>query len=1604
MAKGRLNMAESTTSLPDPTTGFLTPDKDITGYFLGKSPKYRGMYEYRFLNNRTDQETRTNIPYPKDKVIDLFDMKNRSDEGDKFRASMRSVLDRLLTKDKRGLLERVIWPSIMKLPANIAGLFPDMAVLATYVPAHVTEFGAFRPEFQETVSGERTLEEVEAGIEKSKAETRKKLAPYGTEVTSRKFEAWARRANEYTQREWDWSPFIIGTDMTPEAYGWFEKTLSLALEFGLSGAAEVKVAVGVPKLVQEVGRGVAKLLPGAQKFLPQLAKKSVDELGEAAATSKNALSLIDRANLFYRFGGRELYVEGAYGVAAAVSSQTALSILAEADPKAADWLTAVIGVGGAFTGPVVGRSLLTGLISLPGVQKLFREGFVDPLFRPFSAAARFEQRQAFGPGKKGRKRMARVHDILAKALEKGDHVDQAAGLAFTTPELSRTEANRLRGKYKNIRNRLDSLSPSAKESNPEQVQRIERLLEKTQEDIVLMTDYANFQESVLHSVVKDQDSANRFFTSQSQRLVERREHFFSSIENQFKTKIDDIVFDGERGGTPAQHDLDYREAQAGKTPVYEATRRQLVMEGDPKGLEASELRFLSLEAKTRVNAAHAELDANMQRVLEDNRDAAAGRIEMWKAKLDRYLADRGLRSVDDLDPKERNFAGKLIRDTYEDTYREYRAFETAAYNRVRGLTDKVETDIKFPEGAKDFETGEPIGGMTPAEFAEMKFETLSRSQKFNLKEVPVQLAQLVGLRSVARMIARMQKAERAEGTVVSAESRIDILEDTLNDTVSQKKAIEDNIDLAKDAQRVKSEKEVRALQGYIDNKKSGQTPENAQAIDSFANDPEMNWKETSSEAVRTMAPEGLKAAFEEIRKRKRVIAELGEGVSGTETLRGLWRDLEKVQEKVDRTVASINKVTEKYLGDVGDVSQPTGRLASLDEAGNLIGGGASADDVRTLISEIGIAIRQEASGTLKRAQLATLQSTMEQLLDTKVFPTLDLARLKFAREASEIQKRIEGAAGEVLGKERGTAEVKREVETLPSDVLPPSPDLRVGETALRKLRTAATKVPPFVSIVRSTDADGNPTISAVIDEARVTAGQSLFDQPGVPFERVPWGQEGYRGEIRLREGAEPSPRSLDLAESILLERLALKLEGGVDSAKLDSFRNEHKAIIDFLEKNGRKLVPSWLTNTEDAAAHASVLNTLLADQTKNRLTELVRSGQLDVQNMPAVKDYLDYIKDMRRRAVNNEAVEAVFNAEAGQSVNSLIKRVQDPENTNPKLDVQEVLSLVRRNKAAEDGFKASFIGNLFQRATVDPDALIHIQGDIRASAFDPTKFRTLLKDPKIRMMIKEIFPDNPQLLDGLTKLSVTAFEPGLFTKKSIAGANEVNIQDALSMEAWSNLGRILGLGFASSVQFVNALVAAGAGARYLRSVGKNITGNVIKDIVIDAALNPRRALELAKRSATQLDTFTEVAVRGLLDSLNVPGAVLGAFRKRPGVASEVITEPVEKVDEAAPGPPASVPPAEPPSTDQQPAAPPYQSDTQRRKETIRGIGQRPFVPGPWSSLAGARPFGPSTPTGPVSPDTISTGQKLFPGDPLFRPVFNKGGIVSIKRKPRQLVG
>lgn len=1536
-----------------------------------------GMHTYMFTNTQTGAKQPTKISYDPDVLERLLNPDLGTDEGRELAGTLAPLFRKLKTKDQRDFYDRVIAPNLRAIPANIAGLVPDLAALASYIPA-VEEIPVMA---YEAITGEDT-----EFLKKRRAagkESRKELGKYGVESQRKRFEKWARQADAYAKENWGWSPFEhVGTDMTPEARGWFEKVISSAMEFGLSGAAEVKTAIGVAKLIQ-----------GAGRIFMDLAKKSVDDLGEAATKPENVKSLIDKANEAYKLttlrGAKNIAGEVAFGSAAALSSETALSALEKTDPDAAGWLKGLVGVGAAFTGPVAARSAVTGLLSLPGVQKAVREGVIDPLFRPFTSAARFTQRQALGTARADRRRIASVGEILGDAVEKGHHLHEASGLAFTTPELARSEANILRAKYQDARERLDALSSGAKEANPKAVARIEKFLAKTEQDVLDLTEYANFQERVLTSVSLDPSEGvvNRFFAEEGKRLVERREKFFNFIENRFKGAFEDLNFGGKEGGTARDHRMDYESVKnTGASPVYEETRRRLVMEADPAGIEGAELQFLSPQQQQKVTLEYDNLDKEMRGVLDESRAAAEGRVKLWKDRIDQYLAERGLRSVDDLPDTERAYVGQIIRDTYDDVFREFRAFERAAYGRVTGLDDKVTDNIVFPKGSVDTDAKVDIEGLEVSEWAAQKLETLSRREKFNLRDVPPIIAQLAGSRSVAAAIRRMQKRS---GEVASGEARLETIERLRDDANRRRAEVQSDLDDLESRERVAAEEKIHDLDSYINDVAATRDPhtDDSWNIRSFAEEEydwrDLNWGTMTAQEARDHAPKGLANIFNEIRKRKQRILELtGEGGRISKEARPLYNEISDLTEKSEKYTRQIEDITAKYFGDVDEASMdPVGRLTSRDAAGEIVGDGVSADDVRAAVSDVAEAMRLENASkgrTPRYRALSQARDTIEQLLSPQTFPNLNRAELSFAKEVSEVRKRVEDAQGDVLAKDRGL-QIKVEQEVIPGTVLAAKAG-RQGDVELRSLETAVSEVPDFVTITRNRDPDsGLVTTEAAIDESALR-GEGLFERPDSPFEKIPIGQEGAY-EIRRKSDAVASERSLDIAENILLERLALTFPTEIDPRALEGFRQKHKAVLDFLENNDRSVVPKLMNDADGLAEQVSVINNLLKDKTRRQLDQLVKSGQIDLGNQ-GIDDYVNYIGDRRKRVADNIALNDALKVEPGLFVDNLVTRVLSSD--TPKADLKEVLSVLRGNKAAEDGFKASFIANFFGRSTTKADHLKTQVGDIAASVFDPVKFRELLGDSRFRGMITDIFPDNPELLRGLDEMGAVASETSLYTK-----GPGIKVEDALNMEAWGNLGRILGLGVAARVNFINSLVAAGAGARYLRSVGKVVTGNVIKDIVIEAALNPAQAVKLAQRTADQIDTFRGAIAKGLIDVVNVPGAVVRGVAKRPGASMEILTDPdVEAIDEDLDEEAALVPQG-PPARQVAALAPPPPAPA------------RPVAAG--SVMSQTSPVGGRLPAqGPASPETLARLSQV--GLPLFQSM-NRGGLLSAKsRKGRQLVG
>jgi len=1576
----------------DVPTWFKTPHTDVRAIFMGAEGFHNN---YRLENSATGKTKDISSPYAEDVFRRHMDTSSNGTFGTTQGIELAQRLSEdflsLGNQDQRGTYNRVLKPGLRGLIPAAPGIFGDTASLFSYMPGprELIEKAveAYTGDTPENLSRQRALEKI----------AREGYAKIDSNAMREMIELAAPEYDKWTQENWGFKIFkdYLGLDFTPAPRedSIAEKALAGAIDLGMLGAVQAKFAVSVA----ELGQGALRIFKG-------LLNKEVRDVGVPSAekyqnlidiAKKTDRSLIDKAGEAYSLRNPKQYAgEVAFGTASAASSEVALAGLDKVDPEASDFLRTAVALGTGFTGPLVMRSGLTGLLQLPGIRSIVTQGVVDPILRPYRSAARFVQRKGLGTGPLNQKGVLETSDILAEALRSGRGVDQASGLVFTTSELARSEANILREKARIARGELESMGPDA---DPKEVARLEEYIKVTDDQTSNLGRTATFYENVLRAGINDPDLnvASRFFEAQAKGLVDRREQFFNYIENTFKKNFEDLDFNGDKGGSNKEWDADYDEAiNSGKIPKYEHTRRKLVMEGQPQGVAGSERSFLNPELEQSVNNLKADLGNNMRQTLESAREAADVRIEFWNKKIDRLLRKRGLKSVDELSSAEQIHVGSLLRGQYADVAREFRGFEKAVYGRVAGINTKSETDIVFPENSVG-SNGEPIAGMTPSEWAASEIRSLTRAETANPARNAKEIAQIAGGNSILAVIKKQQRqGEAASG----AEGRIIDLERQLNTSVAKRAELQKAVDEKLGQERIEVETKTRSLNDFIERAKQKVPVDDdsiVRAIDAFVGDPELNWSQVGVAEGR--APRGYQTVFNRIAQQKRAIARLGDGTTASPAIEALDKKIASLDESASKAQSKIDDITSRYLGD----NEPLLSNGRLD-------GSTSAQDVTDVVSDIAAAMRSEPDKKgIRYRNLLQARKVIEQLVSTEVFPGLDSVSLGIAKEASIIKHRVLDAQAESMTRQGNN--FVTEPEVLPNITLPAGASIRAGGSAVRKLWEATIELPDYVTIKKNADdvvqldAEGTP-IAVFNEDLFGTSDSSILDRPGSPFVRVSQGEiPGGLSQLQIRPGSDPSPRALKLAENVLLERMALQFTGGVDSKSLDSFRQQNRSVINFLESNERPIVPRLLSKADGLTEQVSALNNLLKDKAKTQLTELVNNGSISL-NGSTIDDYVDYLGFRRKQYAENSLFAQVIKAEPGEAVRKLFDTVTDASNTQPRTQVKEFLSVLGDNKQAGDGFKSSVIAEIFRRSTTSKDSLQVTVGDLRAGAFDPVSFRETISDPRVRTIIQEVFPDNPALLDGLDKLGEVAFEPGLMTRSGGGVETKLDIRDSLNMEAWGNLGRILGLQAAERVGFINSLVAAGAGARYLRGVGKNITGNVIKDIVIEAALSPQKAVDLGKTTLDLGTGLVDSFAKFLVDVPNLPKAVYRGVTNRPGSALRFIEETLDE-DEGDVGPQASLQQVSPPAYRSASAVP------LRQPISASGLSNAsPVSPSP-TQVSMAPPPRP-TAQGTSSQEVIDLGRKLFgANDTVFanqggyigRPMEHSG-IMSVRNKPRQLVG
>jgi len=1637
----------------------------------------------------------------------------------------------------RGFFKRVAAPLIRSLPARAVGGVGDVISLGQYTSRYADPISIAMRAYRGVTGKEvKALEEWDEAMAIRGTRIREK---YGSEALASDWQDLWIKADQWLVEQGH-EPYLqeyLGTAMTPDARTQFERMAALAIEIGLTSPLEAFTGATALKIGSKLANSTLGLGPAAVQAMAEAANsgqaakllKHPDKFSKWLSEAVDAYTTFSRvdpitgarrfsfASPAVRAGG----AEATFGFMAGGMSQGAMEYVNSVNPNAAPWVTSLVGISTGIFGPPTLAVAITGLVTTPGVRII--QKVLDPYIAPGRAAGRFLGNRAFS-NDRGEK-MATIHELLTHALKEGGFEDAAAGLAFTTPEVLRTQALRLDGENLLIDEELVSLAAKLQAGEIDQ-----KIYDKTignlaqrkadnQEAQVLARTYANFTETIIARAYTDPDTMGAFFTTEAIRLQDRREAALKQVVNEFDSDVRTIDFGGQPGGSPLELNQDYlKSINEGVEPVYAATRMKLASEGNPLGSKASEMSFLNSETRGRLTAALDKRTNTQLKLIDESFASAERRIKEFNKGLSKLLSDRGLKSVDDLTATEQKLVGQFIRDTYDDVYREFRAFSSGLWDRTRGLkTPTTNERLIFPEGARDTR-GLDISGQTVEEYAANRVKWIAENRTDLAYEglVPGSLRQMAGQQAIVDVI----KAAEETGLAPRDRAKIETLENRKSTAEQKVEAAQKVLD---DQLRVDATKHGELRQGletYINQfdvaYANRQGIQGTNLLRYFVNDPEINWgtmtkadldtyldalvkkfdgveiKDTGTNDYRnlvsvvgekaaqdvvagTYSPEhaigvqlgALRAKpskyqkaianpFDNILQKQKAILEVG-GIRNeySPVASKLDAKLQTAEVNARTATTNLDDAVQKYIGadeknippgtevDPDDlVEAPViGRLSPTDERN------IAPENVRAIISHFTEAIRRENGrpnpNRRKVAALAEELQVVQQLLHPVNFPDLDLRATSDALAGTELLRRVEDKQREILRRRAGGGE-KVEPQLIRAAVTPevggklgePDPgtvDRQMAALAAAKLSTMQFPR-DWVTFNRVVNRDtGRPEMVASFNNElfdNIADGQTFLNLPNSPFERISTGTRDLSDwSIGLKPGASTSPAGLDVVEAALLEALFIKFNDPafVTETGLQQFYQNYKGAFDLLEKGGRVGIVKKFQNARSAEIYVSELKTALKESDRRKLNQIkeqrVKEGD-DRWEALDVDDLLAFKETEAQRVANERSllqkIGPVFEGiEGGFAGPAFLDAVLASDNV-PFLTRQALHAVGKKQllegemaggfkkNAARDGFETAIISALFSKSLYRSEiAARQLGGGGSAQIFDPQKFQELIDNPKIQAMLRETFPENEALIRGLQKMSEGMTDIGPFTK----GGRSLSKQDMdqfVSQEMWSNLGRVIGLWGAKRTNFINALYASGVGGRTFVRIGKNVTGTVVKNMVLEAAIKPELARDFAKDAAS-IDTFPGLVRKYVVENLNIPQAVLNRAQYTPFALMNLVVSSEQGMGFIAP-PAVDIEAPEGYEFKEGPSGPGFYPKTSALvPPPTQQFAMAPAAPPPSraqsrvpSIINQVQPFGrPQSSAGPSPSDTATRLDQL--GIPLFPAFANEGGLASLQKKPRQMV-
>ena len=1262
---------------------------------------------------------------------------------------------------------------------------------------------------------------------------------------------------------------------------------------------------------------------------------------------------------------RAARLEASIGTLVGTGMVAGVEGLEEVYPNAPQWMKSSVQAGAGLIFPLLATGAVRAAWGTAAQVPIIRwgtraaEGAIESLLPSGAPKTAARAIQTMGEDWRSRSDVLDALGHLKFAIAEGRHLDKLTRNMYTFPQFARHEARIL----------SEQLKISQRNMSPEEISAAQQKIE----DLHRLGIY---QEGQLKTLFESAETGAEVYSKYADRMLVRRDDLFEALDAAvFKMDLGGI---SSQGADPTLIAQDWAAGEGVGGYRYAENRRRAVMEGRT-GAVTDETIIGTSEAFRNVEGRFGSL------------------VDEVMKQADEQVAVRRENMPADMDSLQRELFSEDIRRIYDGAYMKIDAYEDVIWNSLKGFDVRKTEEVIGP---KDTRLGPEllIEGVPIGEHFANKIAALGAGERALQSKWTFRLSGRRELEKASLEAADPVKAGKALNRITELDNSV---------TRAQENADRAAEDLAT---------ERKALE-------NAQFPPNHPRWlgDKGIGDPARPWDSKESRPLeRSLAVvEGRRDRAEDA--------------------------LAKAQDRLTRAradfelISGANVTFEGRPVDLNTEIKNIGELGVRHEGGVPLG--RSPKEVRQVISNL----KREASferglgPTANAARLRAIGQTIDDLqkalVDPENFPWLNQEHMSTAIRLTSLKKDTleKGPVGELRGYTRdGRPRVlpEKTAEHLAKELVPPGGDVgaRVSaqQAGIRQLQTALQPLTvgegtPW-RIVESPDGKLTPEFDP--DFALLEYSKA----PPPPFELISAGEGRRSSGYRVSADASPTQENIDIVRNILWDKFRM-IAGGEGTGKpfnmgaAEKWMQNNEAALGWLKRSTNQ--ETGFEDLVTAEKSAAIINDLTNTNLDDTITALRENGYFREDTITE-KDFRDLMTEAAARDRDIAVAATILDNPTALTLgDDFLKKYlgagKDAEGLlESTLKVLDSGQVEGGTNPALRGFKDAVAESLLRNN-------LTTRGGGTPAAEDAARLADSLKVPDVKLWddvkLSEML-DNPLRVHLLKRLYGEAAPE--FLRKVIVSAQEqivisraaqkgVTVQDTTSTEWAGNIGRFVGGLTAKAMhQMISALVLTGVGRRAAIKAVSNFRGRAVDRLIVDFLMNP----ELAMAAIEKYPRVSPAANKRMRDRIlhwaketfiNKNAQFMKQFPGLPGNIYELM-DPKNYgfIDETGDiGDQSSVQPAGPPARRMAASNTPLRTPVRASLlSQASGTGQGPAPTGRQAAEQLAQ-------TAATTPQRMAEmGIPLFAnhggfitggaGSGVGR--MEESGIMSVPRKPRQLVG